>query len=539
MLSVQDLYQLRHDFRDQRKHHYLQEASLIASQSSSTALFNIAGMQQLIPYLSGQDHPLGDKLYNIQACVRINDLEEIGDDSHFTSFFMMGNRSLGDYFKQEAVWRSWDFLTQVLKLDPRKLAVTVYAGDQEISADDETAHYRASLWVPQDKISYLDASDNWRSPGPVGPCGPCTEIYYRVGSWEFPDTSHNVKENEDNRLEIRNNVFMEYYRDETWHLSKLQQQNVDTGMGFERLVKVLQESPSPYETELFQPMIDILEQALSLSYTDHTRSFRVILDHLRTCGFLISEGLTPSNEWRWYVLRKLLRAMYFERKSLSTTNQDFITLDQIVVKLIVQLQESYSILFPSLKQYTAAQITAIIIKEAKQFDKTLTNGQHILLGHIEELRTSSTTILSGEKAFKLYDTFGFPFELTQYIAKQHHISIDQDGFLKAFEQAKEQSRANTSSNKSKKIDRSVHTSDLEPTSFVGYDTISSESQLLKTIELENTKVLIFDKTPFYATRGGQIHDIGTIHVDDIEYEVVDVQDYNGIYLHFVKDSTRT
>lgn len=257
-MSSQEIWNLWNQFRISKQHTLLVPANLIA-EKSSTALFTVAGMQPLIPYLSGQKHPLGTRLYNIQPCIRTNDLEEVGDNSHHTMFFMMGNWSLGDYFKPEAVARSREFLTQELNLDPRKLAVTVYEGDAEVPADDETVHLWKKNGISQDKISYLSAEDNRWSPGPVGPCGPCTEIYYRIGEGEYPSVEDNVKKDDSQWLEIRNNVFMEYYRDENGTLTKLKKQNVDTGMGFERINKVLQKTESPYETDLFMPTIKIIE----------------------------------------------------------------------------------------------------------------------------------------------------------------------------------------------------------------------------------------------------------------------------------------
>lgn len=531
MLSAQDLYTHRNAFRSHRHHHHLKETSLIASEQTSTALFNIAWMQQLIPYLSWEEHPLGERLYNIQACVRVNDLDEVGDDSHFTSFFMMGNRSLWDYFKKEAVQRSWQFLTQDLGLDPRKLAVTVYQGDESVQADDETAKYRAEQGVASHKISYLDAADNRRSPWPVGPCGPCSEIYYWIGENEFPSEQDNVAHNEEDWLEIRNNVFMEYYRDQQGNLSKLDKQNVDTGMGFERILKVIQHTPSPYETELFAPLIKILEQDLDIDYAAHMQSCRIILDHLRTSSFLIAEWLTPSNEARWYVLRKLLRAMHFERRNIHTPREGFEAMQVSYNKLIAELQNIYGTLFPLITKLSTETITQTILKELQQFDKTLHHGKKILLSYLDEL--SDGEKLSGEKIFKLYDTFWFPLELTQHISKQHGIIIDEDAFHHLFEEARQQSRADTASNHQGNIDRSLHTLGLQKTEFLGYDEHSSQSKILKKIENNDHQVWIFDTTPFYASRWGQIHDIWTLVEDWITYQVFDVQDYNGIYLHFV------
>lgn len=212
-LTSSQLRQIRTDFRTSKNHRELQEVSLIA-EKSSTALFNVAGMQPLIPYLMGKEHPLGKRLFDIQKCVRTVDIEEVGDASHLTFFEMMGNWSLGDYFKKEAVSWSWEFLTKYLEMDPRKIAITVFEGDESAPRDEETAKYRAEAGLDPSRISYLPADNNRRSPGPVGPCGPDTEIFYRVGKSDFPPEGSNVKDDEDNRMEIWNNVFMEYYRDD-------------------------------------------------------------------------------------------------------------------------------------------------------------------------------------------------------------------------------------------------------------------------------------------------------------------------------------
>ncbi len=530
MITSQELQILWSNFWIWKKHQYLNPVSLIADKTS-TALFNIAGMQQLIPYLSGQEHPLGTKLYNIQPCVRTNDLNEVGDNSHLTSFFMMWNRSLWDYFKQEAVWRSWEFLTEVLKLDPRKLAVTVYKGDDTVAPDDQTADYRKQKWVNSDKISYLNADDNRRSPGAVGPCGPCTEIYYRVGETEFPTQSDNVKSNENNRLEIWNNVFMEYYRDEKWSLSKLKKQNVDTGMGFERMLKVLQKVESPYETDLFLPLLQILEKESNQKYEENKELMRVIVDHLRTSSFLIAEWLLPSNEGRWYVLRRIMRRIYFQLVELyeekALFQDSMITIRKIIEEVIrININQMSTLEGKSDIIYDA------FVKELQQFAKTLDQGKKILRKYIKELWIKK--ILPWDKVFMLHDTFWFPLELTEEVAKKQWIIIDKDWFDQSFQKAQIRSRNNTNEIIDNKTDRSQYIADIPSTIFIGYNQLSSESNLLKSIEFNDYKVFIFDKTPFYATKWGQIHDRGTLEEWGLFYEVFDVQDYSGVYLHFVK-----
>lgn len=488
-------------------------------------------MQPLIPYLSGQEHPLWTRLYNIQPCIRTNDLEDVGDDSHHTMFFMMGNWSLGDYFKQDAVARSREFLTQHLKLDPRKLAVTVYEGDTEVPADAETANLWKAQGVPEHKISYLTADDNWRSPGPVWPCGPCTEIYYWIWEGEFPTENDNVKKDDSQRLEIWNNVFMEYYRDEKGSLTKLAKQNVDTWMGFERICKVLQATQSPYETDLFSPILRVVQDHTSKSYADHKQSMRIIADHMRSATFLIAEGLIPSNEGRWYVLRRIIRRTYFQLYELSEGKISFENIMKIIQDVVSTIITQYSDRSSFLSNKNNL-IREVIEKELKQFAKTLTQWQKILEKYILDLWNDN--VLSGEKIFMLYDTFGFPIELTEEITNKHNIKLDKKWFDEAMEEAKEKSRANTTKINTKDIDRSVHTAGVIPTQFIWYTDFESESTCLKTLEFDGYKVLIFDKSPFYATMGGQLHDIGTIEDNGITYSVFDVQQYNGVFLHFVR-----
>ena len=443
----------------------------------------------------------------------------------------MGNWSLGDYFKTEAVAWSREFLTEYLKLDPRKLAVTVYEGDNEVPADDETATLWKESGVPEEKISYLTADDNRRSPGPVWPCGPCTEIYYRIGEWEFPWPDDNVKQDDSKWLEIWNNVFMEYYRDESWNLTKLTKQNVDTGMWFERICKVLQDTESPYETDLFLPIIKIIESHTEKSYKENQKSIRIIADHMRSSVFLIAEGLIPSNEGRWYVLRRIIRRTYFQLYELSWDKASFDSIMKTIENIINSITSQYKSRsnFLSWKEYIVAEI---IKKELQQFAKTLLQGQNILNKYILELW--SDKVLSGDKIFMLYDTFWFPLELIEEISQSKGIKIDIDGFHITMEKAKEKSRSNTLSWHTKNIDWAPHTVGIHTTQFIWYNQFQSESNLLKTIDFDTYSVLIFDTSPFYATMWWQLHDIGSVEDNGKTYTVFDVQQYNGVFLHFVR-----
>jgi len=544
MLSSHEVWTLWHTFRESKNHKHLPPAWLIADKNS-TALFTVAGMQPLIPYLSGQEHPLWTRLHDIQHCIRTNDLEEVGDNSHHTMFFMMGNRSLGDYFKKEAIWRSWEFLTQYLKLDPRKLAVTAYEGDKIVAADMETVQLWKSQWVTEDKISLLTADDNRWSPGPVWPCGPCTEIYYWIGETEFPWPDDNVKVDDSKWLEIWNNVFMEFYRDDTGKLTKLEKQNVDTGMWFERINKVLQNKFSPYETDLFAPIIQVIEQITHQEYALFKKStisdteqkiaihMRIIADHMRASTFLIAEWLLPSNEGRGYVLRRIMRRLYFHINELLWDKADFKENIKACGTIIDTIVSHYEWRCPHLNGKNDI-IKKTFEQELTQFAKTLSQWQKIVQKMIDD--NNANNILAGKDIFMLYDTFGFPIELTREIANKQWIQLDDVGFEKAMEEAKEKSRANTAKVNIKDIDRSIYIAWITPTQFIGYTIFESEDiTLLKKINFEWYDVVVFDKTPCYATMGWQLHDNGVWTDDDGQiYTIFDVQNYNGVFLHFVR-----
>lgn len=522
-ISSKQLREYWKTFRLSKHHIYLPESSLIGGKES-TAMFTIAGMQQLIPYLSGKEHPLGKRLFNIQKCVRTVDIDEVGDASHLTLFEMMGNWSLGDYFKKEAVQRSWEFLVDELGFDPKKLAVTVFEWDKDTPQDNETAWYWKNMGMPEDKIAYMSADNNRWSPGPVWPCGPDTEIFYRVGKTTFPPKDSNPKTDENNRLEIWNNVFMEFYRDDTGKLTKLKNQNVDTGMGFERMVKVLQEKETVFDTDIFAPLITLIETTLDITYQGNERRCRIVADHIRTAFFLISHDIIPSNEGRGYVLRRLIRRMYYNFMLLKlvseTTFHAFVT---TMVTFVDALMETKA---------NTKNISIVLIKEAHQFQKTITHGQKLL---DELIKWASKKTISGKDIFKLYDTFWFPLELTKEILEEQWFSLDIIWFEQEMEAQQKRSRAWSKDMFKQGIDWANYLQWVSPTKFLGYETLTAEpTKLLKDFEIEGQRILIFDSTPFYAESWGQIWDKWIVLLDDgSQVNIVQVQKYNWIFLHFV------
>lgn len=527
-LTSNELRELRNKFRESKQHKYIPEASLIASSKESTALFNVAWMQQLIPYLMGKEHPLGKRVFNIQKCVRTVDIAEVWDASHLTFFEMMGNWSLWDYFKNEAVSWSWEFLTSpdYLWLDPKKLAVTVFAWDESAPRDETTAWKRQEVWLPVDRISYLDADNNRWSPGPVWPCGPDTEIFYRVWESEFPTEWSNVWNDEDNWMEIWNNVFMEFYRDESWKLTKLSNHNVDTWMWLERMCCVLQQKESVYDTDVFKSSLNKLEELTWIKYENQSRRFRIIVDHARTAFMLINDWLIPSNVAAWYVLRMIIRRMTYNLMLLK--DLDINWYKQVCTELLWT--------FKHLREFKEDEILRVLVEEIQTFLKTIQNGKAILEDFIQKEKKNQNNLFSGKEAFKLYDTYGFPYELTKEIVEENWLKINENEYNEAVKIAKENSRQATKEMFKKWIDWSKYLEWIPQTKFIWYKEFeTSDVSLLKDFEVNWQRVLIFDKTPFYPEMWGQMGDKWSIELDDGTcVNVINVQTFAWVILHIVE-----
>jgi len=525
------LRKMWNEFWESKNHKYLAEANIFSSAQDNTTLFNQAWMQQLVPNLAGKPHKLGKRLFNIQKCVRTWDIDEVGDRSHLTFFEMMGNWSLGDYFKEDSVKWSWEFLTEYLKIDPRKLAVTVFEGDSDAPRDDETANFWKEVWISNDKLSYLWTDDNRRSPGPVGPCWADTEIFYwiwdRNGFGEFPPKDSNVQTDENNWMEIWNNVFMEFYRDEDGFLTKLKSQNVDTGMGFERMCCVLQNKDTVFETDLFAEIIAVIEKHTELKYSENERRMRIIADHLRTACIMIDDGGISSNTGAGYILRMIIRRMYYNLILLKNLDsQEFkIFLNEIIDK-IIDLNKH--------RNFNSKLIKKNIINEIEHFRKTISRGLKILS---EDFLKGNNKTLVGKDAFMLYDTYGFPIELTKEICDSKNVKIDINWFKEEMKIAKERSRNASKDMFNKWIDRSKYLEWIEETKFIWYDIdqdIDCEIKLIKDFEIDSQRILILNKTSFYAESWGQTGDFGEIVLDSGEtLKIVDVKKYEGVFLHFV------
>lgn len=425
------------EFFKSKNHAEISGQSLIPENDPSV-LFTTAGMHPLVPYLLGEPHPAGTRLTDYQKCVRTGDIDEVGDPSHLTCFEMLGNWSLGDYFKKESIAFSYEFLTgtEWLALDPRRISVTVFEGDENAPRDEESAECWKAAGLPQDRIAFMPASDNWWAAGPTGPCGPDTEIFYWVGSGLPPEGS-NKKTDPENWLEIWNNVFMEYNRINEKTLVRLPKQNVDTGMGLERTNCILQGKTSVYLTEVFQPIIRKIESLSSYAYgsdVEKDRSVRIIADHSRSAVFILGDqkGVSPSNIGAGYVLRRLIRrAVRYGMKLGIETN----FLSEIAVAVIANFKNAY----PELER-NQEKIFRELSAEENKFRDTLRKGEAEFQKLLPNLLKNPKKEISGKVAFRLYDTFGFPLELTQELAAENGFTVDADGFREAERRHQEASK---------------------------------------------------------------------------------------------------
>ena len=426
------------EFFKSKGHTEISGQSLIPENDPSV-LFTTAGMHPLVPYLLGEKHPSGTRLTDYQKCVRTGDIDAVGDPSHLTCFEMLGNWSLGDYFKKDSIAFSYEFLTSPkwLGLDPRFISVTVFEGDENAPRDEEAAQYWKDVGMSEDKIAYLPASDNWWAAGPTGPCGPDTEIFYWVGEG-IPPVGSNKATDSDNWMEIWNNVFMQFNRIDEKTLVKLEKQNVDTGMGLERTNCILQGKTSVYLTEVFQPIINKIEELSNYKYGDDEekdKSVRIIADHSRASVFILGDqkGVTPSNLGAGYVLRRLIRRAVRHGRKLGIE-------DSFLAKIAETVVENFKCAYPELEQ-NKEKIYNELTAEENKFRETLRKGEVEFQKLLPNLMKNPQKIIPGRVAFRLYDTFGFPIELTQELADENGFTVDVEGFKEAEKKHQELSRS--------------------------------------------------------------------------------------------------
>ena len=408
--------------------HVVIPSAPLIPENDPSVLFTTAGMQPLVPYLLGEPHPAGTRLTDYQKCVRTNDIDEVGDNRHLTYFEMLGNWSLGDYFKEESIQMSYDFLTKELGIPVEKLSVTCFAGDEDCARDEVTASCWKKAGIPEERIYYFGKDDNWWIAGETGPCGPDTEMFYDTGKPKCsPECNPSCGCGK--YVEIWNNVFMEFYKDENCKYSKLKQHNVDTGLGLERMTMLLEGKETPFETELFAPIMDKL---VELQKVDNIASRRIVAEHLRSSMMIICDGGRPSNVDRGYILRRLIRRMVRHMNKLQINLEEISTLIDINVE---NLKEMY----PDLAK-NQELIKNVIIEEKNKFVKTLAHGEKEFEKEMNKAKEQGKTKIDGKVVFKLYDTYGFPPEVTSELAQENNMTVDMKEFDELFKAHQEKSR---------------------------------------------------------------------------------------------------
>ena len=517
------------EFFESKNHKHFESASLIPDDQ--TLLLTVAGMVPFKPYFLGQKEAPTPRVTTFQKCIRTNDLENVGRTArHHTFFEMLGNFSFGDYFKKESIKWSYEFITEVLKIEKERLWVSVFETDDEAE----------ELWVsecnfPRERIVRFGEEDNWWAAGPTGSCGPCSEIYVDLGVKFGGDENSRLGDADtDNRfIEIWNLVFTEWNRMEDGHLEPLPKKNIDTGAGLERITAVVQGKPNNFETDLLFPIIEEMGRISGVKYgTDPKKDFslKVIADHSRAVTFLVNDGVIPSNEGRGYVLRRVLRRAIRHGRLLGVS-------ELFLYKIVDTIVELMKGAYPDLVE-NAKHIKKVIKIEEEKFSNTLDSGIQQVMAAIEEAKKNGESRLTGDVTFKLYDTYGFPYELTEEICEENGITIYKNEFDQKMEEQKEKARSSREIVMEKGQDAFIEAffDEHGKTEFTGYESLEETAKVLHVSKLdeEGMYMIITDRTPFYAESGGQQADNGVIEGNGALGQVVDVQKQKNIFMHTVK-----
>ncbi|SET40159.1 alanyl-tRNA synthetase [[Clostridium] aminophilum] len=524
--GVNELRRMFLDFFESKDHLKMKSFSLVPHNDNSLLIIN-SGMAPLKPYFTGQEIPPRNRVTTCQKCIRTGDIENIGHDGrHGTFFEMLGNFSFGDYFKPQAIAWAWEFLTKVVELDPERLYPSVYLED-----DEAYDIWKNEIGVPEERIYRFGKEDNFWEHG-AGPCGPCSEIYYDRGE-KYGTGPEDVMGGEGDRfMEVWNVVFSQFNNDGKGNYTELEHKNIDTGMGLERLAVICQDVYSLFDVDTNRAMMDLIGEMCGTTYeTDDVKdiSFRIIADHVKSCTFMASDGILPSNEGRGYVFRRLLRRAARHGRMLGMPEKFMSKLAQKAIDLSCDG-------YPELKE-KEAMITRVIEQEEERFNQTLNKGLEILEEIEKQMEAERKTVLSGEDAFRLYDTYGFPIDLTKEIMEDKGWTVDEDGFQKAMKVQKDTARgARKTSNYMGRSDIYQQLDASLTTEFVGYDQLESDAsatalvinrgneddpddEIVEVLTDGDRGVMITDVTPFYATMGGQEGDTGVIEKDGAEFIV--------------------
>jgi len=517
--------EIRHtylSFFEERGHRIVPSASLVPSVHDPSVLLTTAGMQPFKPYFLGRERPLAPRLADVQKCFRTTDIGEVGNTArHLTFFEMLGNWSFGDYFKAESIPWGWELATQGFGMDPERIWVTVFGGDEELGLgpDEEAIEIWKGVGLPEDRIVPLGREDNFWQAGPVGPCGPCSELYLDRGE-AFGSAAERPGDDSDRFLEFWNHVFMTYDLSPDGALTELPMRNIDTGMGLDRMAAVLQDVPSVFETDLIRPLVDLAEELSGHSYDKSdatTRAMRIVADHSRGAAFLIADGVVPSNEDRGYILRRIMRRAIQQGRTLGLEAP---WLGRFAERTIEVMADAY----PELAAERET-IARWVSDEEESFGRTLERGTELLERLIVEARESETSWIDAADAFKLHDTYGFPYDLTKELLAEEGLSVDDGGFEELMEEQRRRARvgaatAHGSEDRHEKV--IAFASDAPPTRFVGYETLRARTGLAAVAADDGGALVKLEESPFYAEGGGQVADSGLLRWEGGEVRVLDV-----------------
>jgi alanyl-tRNA synthetase len=523
-MKAQEIRDTYLSFFEQRGHKVVPSASLVPSSHDPSVLLTTAGMQPFKPYFLGREKPPAPRLTDVQKCFRTTDIEEVGNTArHLTFFEMLGNWSFGDYFKEESIPWGWELATQGFGMDPERIWVTVFGGDEELGLgpDEEAIEIWRRVGVPDERIVQLGREDNFWQGGATGPCGPCSELYLDRGP-QFGADDERPGDDSERFLEFWNHVFMSYELAEDGSLSELPMRNIDTGMGLDRMAAILQDVPSVFETDHVRPLIDLAEELTGHGYEEGdavTRAMRIVADHARGAAFLIADGVVPSNEDRGYILRRIMRRAIQQGNTLGLEAP---WLGRFTERAIELMGEAYPELVAE-----RGTIARWVNDEEEGFGRTLERGTELLDRLIAAAKESGTSWIDAADAFKLHDTYGFPYDLTKELLADEGLSVDDAGFEELMEEQRQRARsggaatAHGSEDSHEKV--LAFAAAAPPTRFVGYETLSATTALA-AVESDNGRALVkLEESPFYAEGGGQIADSGVLRwASGEEADVVDV-----------------
>jgi alanyl-tRNA synthetase len=509
-------------FFEERGHKIVPSASLVPSVHDPSVLLTTAGMQPFKPYFLGRERPPAPRLADVQKCFRTTDIEEVGNTArHLTFFEMLGNWSFGDYFKAESIPWGWELATQGFGMDPERIWATVFGGDEELGLgpDEEAIEIWKRQGLPEERIVLLGREDNFWQAGPTGPCGPCSELYLDRGE-DFGAAGERPGDDTDRFLEFWNHVFMTYDLSADGSLSELPMRNIDTGMGLDRMAAILQDVPSVFETDLIRPLIDLAEELSSRSYGEGgavTRAMRIVADHSRGAAFLIADGVVPSNEERGYILRRIMRRAIQQGRTLGLEAP---WLGRFAERTIEVMGGAYPELVAERET-----IGRWVGDEEESFGRTLERGTELLERLVAEARESGTSWIDAADAFKLHDTYGFPYDLTKELLAEQGLSVDDGGFEELMEEQRQRARvgaatAHGSEDRHEKV--IAFAGAVPPTRFVGYETLRATTGLAAVAADDGRALVKLEESPFYAEGGGQVADSGVLRWEGGEARVVDV-----------------